>query len=322
MVTDMSGIDSENLYEDLLLLRKGAGFVQRRISERSALALLLTEGRAESFEKMLHRFRSAIHALTPAEAALLSDIYGVSEQTTGLTTLKTRREVHGAQIGRGVDTVASREPDAIRHLLDRLLRGTYAQSPLTIDVPEMHDGIVYDSVSYAMLVKDRAWVYTREFYSFTAEFEEMDFVTISRSFAAKVTPHRSMRFRVNSRETSKGFNDHFWSRNAAMDADEPMRRGNSYQLRFQLEPPAEQAATPLSQLTRALHARALLASFKVRFEGETPAKIWKVDRVSFFNNPGHPYEGNIIELENSKAVTLRLRDFHSGLFAGIAWEWE
>lgn len=317
----MAGIDSENLYEDLLLLRKGAGFVQRRLSPESGLVHILTEERKESFERILSRFRSALHALSPEEAELLADIYGVGDDTTGTSTLKARREIHGAKIGRGIDTVASREPEAIRHLLDRLLRGTYAQSPLTLDVPEMHDGIVYDAVSYAMLVKDRRWVYTKEFYRFTAEFDEMDFVTISRSFPAVLTPHPSMRFRVNSRETSKGFNDHFWSRNPSMDADEPMRRGNSYQLRFQLEPPQADTGKQLLQLTRALHARALLASFKVRFEGERPARLWKVDRVSFFNNPGYPHEDNMLELDGQGEIAFRLRDFHSGLFAGVAWEW-
>lgn len=186
----------------------------------------------------------------------------------------------------------------------------------------MHNGIIYDTVSYAMSVRDRKWEFTQESYNFTAEFEEMDFVTISRSFAAKITPHSDMQFRINTREASRGYNDHFWSRDQQMREDEPMRRGERYSLRFLLEPPAEVEGKSLLQLTRALHARALLASFKVRFVGERPAKFWRVDRVSFFDNPGHPHEDNILELDENGEIAFRLRDFHSGLFAGIAWEWE
>lgn len=100
-----------------------------------------------------------------------------------------------------------------------------------------------------------------------------------------------------------------------------MVRGERHALHYLLEPPTEDSGQGPLQLTRALHARALLASFKVRFEGEQPKAIWKVDRVSFFNNPGHPHDGNIQALNEEGEVLLRLRDFHSGLFAGIAWEW-
>ncbi|MGO2140774.1 MAG: hypothetical protein ACTH30_10190 [Leucobacter sp.] len=314
-------LEIDDLLADLELLRKNAGFVQRRIANAPLVRELLSGQGADSFERLKSRFTSAVHSLDESEADLLLDVYGLSERTSGMTSLLKRRQVHGAHIGRGVETVANREGPALAHLADRLLRGNYAQSPLTIDVPEMHDGIIYDTVSYAMLVRDRKWVSTQEYYSFTAEFDVMDFVTISRSFAATLTPHPKMQFRVNTRETSRGFNDHFWSRNEAMTEDAPMYRGGRYALRFLLEPPADDAGKNLLQLTRALHARALLASFKVRFEGELPARLWKVDRVSFFDNPGRPHEGNLLELDEAGEITFRLRDFHSGLFAGVAWEW-
>jgi len=312
----------EDLLADLDLLRKNAGFVHRRIQDAPLVRALLIAQEPESFERLKSRFLSAIHNLSDAEAELLLDVFGLSERTAGMTSLLARRRVYGSHIGRGVETVANREGPALAHLAERLLRGTYAQSPLTIDVPDMHDGIMYDVVSYAMTVRDRKWVATQEFYSFTAEFDVMDFVTISRSFAARLTPDPAMKFRVNTREASRGYNDHFWSRNTAMTHDEPMYRGERYALKFVLEPPEEDANKHLLQLTRALHARALLASFKVRFEGERPATLWKVDRVSFFNNPGHPHEGNLVNLDDNGETILRFRDFHSGLFAGLAWEWE
>lgn len=312
----------DDLLADLELLRKNAGFVQRRIQDAPLVRELLSGDDTDSYERLKSRFTSAIHALSEEEAELLLDVFGLSERVAGATSLLQRRRIYGTHIDRSVETVANRERPALEHLANRLLRGTYAQSPITLDVPEMHDGIVYDTVSYAMLVRDRKWVSTQEHYSFTAEFEEMDFVTISRSFAATLTPHPKMQFRVNTRETSRGYNDHFWSQNTDMTADEPMYRGERYALRFLLEPPPGGAENNLLQLTRALHARALLASFKVRFEGEKPARLWKVDRVSFFDNPGHPHEGNILEIDEKGEYAFRLRDFHSGLFAGMAWEWE
>lgn len=314
-------LDADDLLAELELLRKNAGFVQRRLTDTPLVRALLSGSDSDSFERTKSRFVSAIHSLSAEEADLLLDVFGLSQRTAGVTSLLKRRQVYGGYIGRGVETVANRETGALAHLAHRLLRGTYAQSPLTLDVPEMHDGIIYDTVSFAMLLRDRNWVSTQEYYSFTAEFEEMDFVTISRSFPATLTPHPNMRFRVNTREASRGFNDHFWSRNPAMTEDEPMQRGERYALRFLLEPPDEDASKSLVQLTRALHARALLASFKVRFEGPQPARIWKVDRVSFFDNPGHPHEGNLLELDEHGELAFRLRDFHSGLFAGVAWEW-
>lgn len=314
-------LETDDLLADLGLLRKNAGFVQRRIADAPLVRELLSDSGSNSFERLRSRFVSALHSLSEEEAELLLDVFGLSQRTAGVTGVVKRRSIYGNHNSCGVETVASREPSALAHLADRLLRGTYAQSPLTLDVPEMHDGIIYDTVSYAMLVRDRKWVSTQEYYSFTAEFEEMDFVTISRSFTAKITPHPDMQFRINTRATSHGFNDHFWSQNKLMTMDEPMRRGQQYALRFLLQPPAEDADRNLLQLTRALHARALLASFKVRFEGEPPVRIWKVDRVSFFNNPGHPHGGNLLEPDENGEIVVRLRDFHSGLFAGMAWEW-
>lgn len=312
----------DDLLADLSLLRKGAGFVQRRMSNAPLVRELLAGSETDSFERLKSRFVSAIHTLSDEEVELLLHIFRLNESTAAINGVVARRGIYGQTINLGAESVANREKPALEHLAERLLRGTYAQSPLTIDVPEMHDGILYNTVSYAMLVCDKKWVSTQEHYNFTAEFDIMDFLTISRSFDARITPHPKMQFRINTRETSKGFNDHFWSRNTAMTQDEPMVRGEQHTLHYLLEPPIQDSGLGPLQLTRALHARALLASFKVRFEGETPAQIWKVDRVSYFNNPGHPHEGNLLELDDKGELTFRLRDFHSGLFAGVAWEWD
>lgn len=314
--------DADDLHSDLLLLRKGEGFTQRRLEQLPLVVDLLRGTPDDLFERLRSRFLSAIRSLEEAEAELLLDVFALSPETERTSRLEDRRKIHAAKIARGVDTVADREGPALQHLVSRLVTGTYAQSPLILQVPEMHGGIIYETTSTLVIVEDRKWKETREHYRFVATFDEMDFLTITRSYPARCTAFPGGAFRVNTRETSKGFNDHFWHRDPTHQQDEPMRRGETYDLKFTLAPNhSAEEQDAIVNASRAFHERSLLASIQVGFIGERPTTIWKYERVSYFDQPGNPHAGNHVPIDERGVATLRLRDVHGGLFSGIAWEW-
>jgi hypothetical protein len=311
----------DDLGEELAYLRKREGFKASRLHKVPLVAQLLRQDPNETFERARSRFVSAIHSLGEPESHLLLDVFALSDHTQGLPRLEDRRRVHAAAVNRGIETIADREVPALNRLLSALVSGSYAQSPLTISVPEMHDGIIYETTSTMITVENRRWKHTREHYRFVAIFDEMDYLTITRSYPARAGVATNCAFRLNTREASHGFNDHFWHLNSVRTADEPMRRGESYDLIFLLQPPDPDEPHSLVNAYRAFHERSLFASIQVAFVGEWPALIWKYERVSHFAAPGYPDPNNLVPLDNNGVASLRLRDVHGGLVSGIAWQW-
>jgi len=312
---------TEDLEYDLAYLRKAEGFVKRRLERVLLVDEVLRQDANDDFTRLRSRMISAIHSLDPSEAELLMDVFALSSDTAHLPTLRRRREVHASKLQRSVDTVADRESPAIRRLVSALASGSYAQSPLLVQVPEMHDGIIYETTSTLLIVRDRIWEQTREHYRFTATFDEMDFLTITRSYPAEARTVDNGVFRVNTRATSGGYNDHFWHHGGTA-TDTPMRRGEHYDLKFTLDATPEGGTTPVVNAYRAFHHRSLLASIQVAFLGERPRTLWTYERVSHFAQPGEPNDTNRISLDERGIATLRLRDVHGGLVSGIAWHWE
>jgi hypothetical protein len=313
---------TEDVAADLGLLRKFEGFIERRLDQVPSVRALLKEDPDDTFERTVSRFLSAIHSLDDDEAALLLDVFALSPETRRLTRLQERRKAHGEKIGRGVETVAAREERALPHLLTKLLTGRYTQSPLVIQVPEMHDGIMYEATSTLIVVENRRWKETREHYRFAATFDEMDYVTVTRSYPGRTTPHSEGDFKVNTRAVEgAGWNDHFWHLNKTRTATEPMVRGGVYDLKFTIDPDVGSGADSLTLASRAFHERSLLATIQVRFLGETPANVWTYTQASPFARPTKPDEHNRTTLDERGIATVRLRDAHGGLFTGIAWDW-
>lgn len=317
----MAAVGADDIFADLAFLRKGPGFTPARLATLRAIVDLLSQEPGEPYERLRSRFESAIHSLGQPDAALLLDVFALTDQTRSLPRLDDRRRIHAASVSRSVATVADREVPALTRLVSTLVRGNYAQSPLLIAVPEMHGGIIYETTSTLIVVENRKWARTLEHYRFVATFDEMDFLTITRSYDATTTADPTGRFRVNTRPTSHGFNDHFWHRDKAGHTDEPMRRGETYDLKFRLEPPEGAELPPMVNAYRAFHERSLHATIKIAFIGERPHTIWKYERVSHFAQPGTPTESNRVEVSSDGSVALRLRDLHGGLASGIAWEW-
>ncbi|SKV44405.1 Uncharacterised protein [Mycobacteroides abscessus subsp. massiliense] len=211
---------SDDLLAELLYIRKDAGFTSERIVNASTLRWMLG-GDCEPFEALRERFVSAINSLGDPDVALLLSAYALTPETTNTPTLRQRRQQYGQQIGRKIDTVASREDAAIQHLRAQLLTGWYPASPFPGRVPELHNGIVLEAIDVVTVIADRRWQQTRERYRFLALFDEMDYITISSSYPAKAIPGKE--FRVVTKRIGGSYSHQFWH-------DSPMRRGHFYDL--------------------------------------------------------------------------------------------
>lgn len=315
--------DVATLHQQLIWLTKRDGFVQRRLARAGIVDELLRGSLEDNFERLRHRFTSAIYTLPNDQAELLLDVFGLSADTADLLELTRRRTIHGVKIGRKIDTVRSRESAALAALHSRLITGRYAQAPLVLDVPEMHGGIIYEETSTLVVVADQRWHATYEHYRFANMAGELDFVTIGRSHAGRVTPSPKGDFKVNSRAVpGAGWNDHFWHLNAGRTATEPMHDRTRYDLKFRISPLVESEQPPPVKLaSRALHQRSLLFNIRVAFVGEHPASIWTFGGVSPFARPEAADEYNRVQLDAQGTATLTLRDVHGGLFNGFAWDW-
>ncbi|UVJ38057.1 hypothetical protein [Arthrobacter sp. CJ23] len=321
-MADLDPDDAASLAGELAWLRKNEGFTQRRLYKAAIVDEVLRRSLDDTYERLKSRFLSAIYSLPDDEASLLLDVFALSEETETTNSILERRKVHGVRIGRGTETVADREEPALKHLHSRLVTGTYPQSPLVLHVPEMHGGIIYEAASTLIIIENRKWKETCEYFRFANMVEGLEYVTIGRSYDGWVNPHAGGDFKVNTRPVDgAGHADHFWHLDAARTKTEPMAKG-VYDLRFTIYPEddgEEQEAISLG--SRAFHERTLLTTIQVVFMGDKPRSLWKFEQVSPFARPTGANEYNATQLDGRGIATLRLRDVHGGLFSGIAWSW-
>lgn len=305
--------DSSDLTDDLLFMRKGAGFTAARIVNASTLRHVLG-GVDEPFDNMRERFISAVQSLREPEPPLLLAAYGLDASYADLRTLRERRTRYGQTVGRKVDTIADREDAAIEHLRVQLLTGWYTQSPVSARIPEMHNGIIQEAVHVATVVEDRKWRETREHYRFMALFDEADYVAISSSYPGRPIPEGA--FTVKTIRIGRSFSHQFWHAT-------PMRRGQTYDLRFTLVPDDEYGQPEaVIEESRAFHERTLTVTIEVEFRGVTPRAIWAYERLTFFERPGTPQHGRQLALDEHGRAQLVMHDVYGGLFGGVAWGWE
>lgn len=186
--------DAASLLRELAWLRKRGGFTASRLVHAPIVDEVLRGSLEDSFERLRHRFVSAIHSLSesgseqdePLVGVLLA-AFALSPETAGSGSLLERRQAMASRLGCSMETIASREEAGLRLLHSRLVAGRYAQAPLVLDVPEMHGGIVYEETTTLIVVEQRRWRGTVEHYRLANMAGELDFVTISRSYPAHVT---------------------------------------------------------------------------------------------------------------------------------------
>ena len=304
----------EDLHADLLYLRKGAGFTPERLAAAGTLVFVLG-GSNEPFDNLRERFLSAIGSLHDADRDVLLAAFALTPETAGMPTLRERRSYYGRTIGRKVDTVANREDAALVNLRNQLLTGWYPASPVAMRLPELHNGIVQESVSILTIINDQRWQETREHYRFLAAFDEADYLTISTDFPGRPVP-ADPEFIVRTRRVNDSFSHDFYHQ------PDPIRRGQSYDLRYRLVPDSDYGDPGLlTETSRAFHERTLTAQFETVFIGAKPQRIWSYERLTFFERPGVPAANNLLDLRDTSSVRVGFRDLYGGLFNGIAWQW-
>lgn len=303
---------SYNVLQDLVYLRKDAGFTASRIA-RAPLVRQLLGGENETYEILRERFLSAIHSLRDPHPEILLDIFALSSATDGANLLKQRRRVYGERHGIKVEAVADREDAALDNLRKQLVTGWYPKSPAGFPVPESHNGFVQQEAAILTIIKNRAWHETREYYRLIAAFDEADFIAISSSFPGR--PIAEGDFTVRTVRIGESFTHRFFYK-------EPMRRGETYELKFRIVPDPEFGERgALTETSRAFHEPTRFATFQSVFIGEKPGKIWSYWGLTFFERPGNLKTGEQLEFNDESVVMAVFYDLYGGLFSGIAWEW-
>jgi hypothetical protein len=299
------------LERELWLMRKGAGFTPVRLAKAPVLLQVLG-GAQLPFDLHRERFVSAIRSLRDPEPELLLAVYALAPETEGVPLLKPRRQAVGDAIGRSVATVADREIPALEHLRTQLITGWYPKSPLSVRVPESHNGVVQESVSIRTVIKDRRWQETREHYRVFAAFDEAEYLTISSSFPGRPIPEGD--FTVRTKRINDSFSHQFWHKT-------PMRRGKFYDLYFRLAPDRNFGDPGLlTEECRAFHEPTRYATFEAEFIGRVPEIVWQYQGLTFFERPGSPTRESILRIDGGSA-RARFHDLYGGLFNGIAWRW-
>lgn len=305
--------EAEALLRELLFLRKDAGFTPPRLAKAPLLRQLLGSS-SEPYAGLLERFVSAVQSLHNPEAELLLDVFGLTPETTELSLLKDRREHHGRKLGVGAYTVASREAAALEHLRIQLTTGWYPKSPAAIRVPQSHNGVIQEYAELVTVVNDRRWQESREHYRFIAAFDEAEFIALSRSVPGIPIPEGD-EFTVQTKRIGESFTHRFFHR-------EPMRRGRAYDLRFRMVPdPAFDDTELLTEESRAFHEPTRTAVFEAVFIGPKPAVVWSYERLTFFERPGEPRAGRVLDFGGGASVRAVFHDLYGGLFSGVAWGW-
>ncbi len=299
------------LEAELSLLRKHAGFTPSRLV-KAPILLHMLGGSDQTFEVHRERFISAIRSLRDPEPELLMAIFRLTPQTADLARVDQRRALYGTTIERGTDTVANQERPALEHLRSQLITGWYPKSPLSVRVPESHNGAVFESVTIRTIVKDGLWHETQEHYRLFAAFDEADYLAISSSFPGRVIADGD--FTARLKRISDSYTHQFWHKT-------PMRRGRFYDLRFRVVPDSDAGeAVRLTEASRAFHEPTRHANFEVSFLGERPQTIWSFDRLTYFERPGEFSAGRRLT-PRRQTVSADYYELYGGLFHGIAWQW-
>ncbi|SDI90212.1 hypothetical protein SAMN05444157_0716 [Frankineae bacterium MT45] len=293
-------------------MRKGPGFTPLRFAKAPILTYVLG-GELQPFGLVRERLVSAIRSLREPAGDLMLAVFGLSEETAGVRSLGERRSIYGATIKRSAATVADLEAPALEQLRLQLVTGWYPKSPLTVRVPESHNGVVQESVSIRTVIKDGTWQETRERYRLFAAFDEAEYLTISSSFPGRPVPDGD--FTVRTERVNDSYSHQFWHRT-------PMRRGNFYNLSFRLVPDPEYGDPGLlTEESRAFHEPTRHASFEAVFLGRLPRTLWSYERLTFFERPGLAGTDTRLGLTNRGSCRAKFYDLYGGLFHGIAWKW-
>lgn len=306
----MPSYQPEDLRADLLYLRKGPGYAPERLASRPALVSILG-GTREAPEVHRERLESAIQSLHDPDAELLIDLFVLGEAMP--STLAARRDTLGARLGIGREAVADRDTGAIERLLEQLITGWYPKSPTGIRIPESHNGFVQHAVSVKTYVQDGRHLESLHHYRLFALFDGVEYLGVSTNYPATPVPLGNA-FTVRTREVAGGYMYQFWHR-------EPMRRGRTYDMRYQVSNMYPEEAEFLTEESMAFHEPTRFAKFEVHFIGRVPEIAWSFRGLSAQERPGEILEGQAITLHSGTSIATSFDNMYGGLYCGMAWRW-
>lgn len=317
VMTTGSSAGMEDLLEDLKFLRKGEGATPERLAVAGNALQDILGGETVGAQTKLDRLVSAIESLRDEHADVLMAAYRLSTDTAGISTLKQRREIYGATIGRGVDTVTSRENAALKELRVQLMTGWYPISPLPGKVPEAHNGYMNVSTHQTTMFSDGRWMETRNKFVMLALFDSFDYYAVHVTEPLAVTAYNG--WRAEHRELANGVEVRFYP-------PEPITRGELAVLEYKTSAPPNdpgRCSQPrvIYEESLGFHERTLKATFEAVFLGEKPKLIYYFSGLTFHQRPGPPSPDRILSADDSSRVKVTVKNLYGGLYAGIAWEW-
>lgn len=300
--------------EAITFLCKGKGFNDNRLATRSALVAVLG-GPSTPPDMLTERFVAAINSIGGPTAEVLGDSLRLTERAWNLDTLKERRTLHGSLQDPviGWEAVADRAEVAIDELVAVLISGRYPKSPIPTRIAESHSGVAIYSMSVHTIVRDRRHEETRYRFQLVGLADGVDYFGIDT--VSPNVPHViSEDFTLQMKFYDEGYQLQFWP-------TEPMKRGQTYDLRYFIRNPHRSEEAALTAEHMAFHEPTRFATFAVSFIGETPKKIWRVDRLTGIAAPGEPTHESSLQLDTHQTASTQFSDLYGGLHSGIAWDW-
>lgn len=316
-MTSGSSTGMEDLLEDLQFLRKGEGATPERLAAAGSALQEILGGDADGAQTKLDRLVSAIDSLRNEHADVLMAAYGLSTETAGISTLKQRREIYGATIGRGVDTVTSRENVALTQLRVQLMTGWYPASPLPGKAPEAHNAYMNVSTHQTTMFSDGRWMETRNKFVMLALFERFDHYSVHFTEPLAVTAYNG--WKAEHHQLANGVEVRF-------HPPKPIMRGELAVLEYKTsalpnDPGRSTHPKVIFEESLGFHERTLKATFEVIFVGEKPKLTYYFSGLTYHQRPGSPSPDRILSTADSSSVKVAFKNLYGGLYAGIAWEW-
>ena len=300
--------------EAITFLCKGKGFSDKRLTTRPALVAVLG-GRDTHPDVLTERFVAAINSIGGAPAEVLGDSLRLTERAWDLDSLRQRRELHGSlqEPVIGWEAVADRAETAIDELVAVLTSGRYPKSPIPTRIAESHSGVAIYSMGIHTIVRDRRHEETRYRFQLVGLADDVDYFGIDTD-NPNVPRVISEDFSLQMKFYDQGYQLQFWP-------DEPMKRGETYDLRYFIRNPRRSEEAVLTAEHMAFHEPTRFASFTVSFIGEKPKMIWRVDRLTSIAAPGAPTRESLLRLDAQQTAYTEFSDLYGGLHSGIAWDW-
>lgn len=304
--------EPDDVLNDLLYLRKGVGFTEERFAGRKSLIGVLG-GASEHLDVLRERFESAIQSLHDGDAELLMDVFALSAGTEGTTSLAARRDVAGKRLGIKREAVADRDAAALERLLTQLMTGWYPKSPTGIRIPESHNGFVQHAVHNKTFLRDGVHLETQRLHRLFVLFDDAPYIAVSAG-SPEPPVVVGTDFTVKTVRVANGWSHQCWHK-------EPMKRGQTYDLRYRIINPDLKELGRLVQDALAFHEPTRFATFEVVCIGEMPAIAWKFSGMTEHERPGGPTNANAIRPDETGVLRARFADVYGGLWCGLAWRW-